>query len=116
MSVNWETLKNKGNDEFQKKNYQAAASIYTDALRNDFIITIFIELNPNEDILLTNRALCYIALNKQRNALNDLNTAIKLNPRNIKAFSRLSLIKKITGSLKVSILLLYNTLISMKSI
>ena len=34
MSINWETLKNKGNDEFRNKNYQSAASLYTDALRN----------------------------------------------------------------------------------
>ena len=65
------------------------------------ILNYLIVLNPKEDTLLTNRALCYIALNKQRNALNDLHTAIKINPRNVKAFSRLSLIQKYNGNLKV---------------
>ena len=64
-------------------------------------ITNFIELNPNDDSILANRALCYISLNKLRHAINDLNSAIKINPRNVKAFNRLSLIKKVTGSFKV---------------
>ncbi len=45
--MNWETLKNKGNDEFHKKNYQAAISLYTDALRKilAMIYIIFNSLN-----------------------------------------------------------------------
>jgi hypothetical protein len=28
----WETIKEKGNEEFKKKNYNAAINLYTDAL------------------------------------------------------------------------------------
>jgi hypothetical protein len=30
----WESLKEKGNEEFRKKNYNAAISLYTDAIGN----------------------------------------------------------------------------------
>ncbi len=32
MSSDWVALKEKGNEEFKKKNYQTAISIYTDAI------------------------------------------------------------------------------------
>lgn len=32
MSISWETLKEKGNEEYKKKNYQSAISHYSDAI------------------------------------------------------------------------------------
>lgn len=32
MNGEWETLKERGNEEFKKKNYNAAISIYSDAI------------------------------------------------------------------------------------
>ncbi len=43
-----------------------------------------------------------MALGKKKQAINDLNQAVKINPRNVKAFCRLSKLKKEYGSLNVS--------------
>lgn len=32
MSVNWEILKNKGNEEFKKKNFSSSIASYSDAI------------------------------------------------------------------------------------
>lgn len=76
----WEQKKQKGNEEFKKKNYLAAVGLYTEA----------IEIDPSQDTLYNNRGLCYMNLNKFENAKNDLLKAIELNPQNIKALRRLS--------------------------
>ncbi len=34
MSVKWEILKDKGNEEFRKKNYSSAISLYTESISN----------------------------------------------------------------------------------
>lgn len=34
MSATWEVLKEKGNEEFKKKNYNTAINLYTDAIGN----------------------------------------------------------------------------------
>jgi hypothetical protein len=34
MSEGWATLKEKGNEEFKKKNYNTAINLYTDAIGN----------------------------------------------------------------------------------
>ncbi len=34
MNISWESLKEKGNDEFRKKNYNSAINIYTQAIGN----------------------------------------------------------------------------------
>ena len=33
-SLTWESLKEKGNEEYKKKNYQTAISLYSDAISN----------------------------------------------------------------------------------
>lgn len=78
MSSNWEILKEKGNVEFKNKNYNSAISIYTDAIRE----------NTEQDVLYSNRALCYKALGNYRFALNDMNKALHINPKNIKNLVR----------------------------
>jgi len=56
-------------------------------------------LEPNQDSLFSNRGLCYLNLGKYQNSINDLNKAISINPRNIKALKRLSHILISQGNL-----------------
>lgn len=44
-----------------------------------------IELNPNESIYFSNRAMVYKKLNKYKEAKNDCIQAIEINNQNIKA-------------------------------
>ncbi len=76
----WESLKEKGNEEYKKKNYNAAINLYTQA----------IEINPIEEALYGNRALCLKAVNKSRQAIQDLKKALNLNPKNTKYLKRLA--------------------------
>lgn len=90
MNNNWESLKEKGNEEFKKKNYNSAINFYTQA----------IELNSNEETLYGNRSLCYKALgsSKYKLAMYDLNNAIKLNPKNTKYLKRLAQLQVLFGN------------------
>lgn len=78
MTTTWETLKEKGNLEFKNKNYQTAIQIYTDA----------ITLCPDQEVLYANRALCYKSLSNYRQALNDINKALNINPKSVKNLKR----------------------------
>ena len=80
MSSTWESKKLKGNDEFKKKNYSAAAGLYTEG--------IFID--PSQDVLYSNRGLCYMNLHESEKAKMDFSKAIELNPKNVKALKRIS--------------------------
>lgn len=83
----WENLKEKGNEEFKKKNYMAAINLYTQAL----------ELNPDEETLYGNRALCLKSVNKFRQAIYDLKNALKHNPKNTKYLKRLATLHILYG-------------------
>lgn len=76
----WEAKKIKGNDEFKKKNYSAAVGLYTEGILID----------PSQDVLYSNRGLCYMNLNDSQKAKMDFSKAIELNPKNIKAMKRIS--------------------------
>lgn len=55
-----ESLKDKGNNEFKKGNYQAAIAYYTEAL-----------LEEKSEVFYGNRAACYINLGKYQEAVDD---------------------------------------------
>ena len=76
----WEDKKIKGNEEFKKKNYAAAVGLYTEG----------ISLDPNQDVLYSNRGLSYMNLNEPEKAKMDFSKALELNPKNIKAMKRIS--------------------------
>lgn len=78
MTTTWETLKEKGNIEFKNKNYQSAIQIYSDA----------ISLSPDQEVLYANRSLCYKSLLNYRQALNDVNKALNINPKSVKNLKR----------------------------
>lgn len=85
----WEILKEKGNDEFKKKNYNTAIELYTDAMSHD----------PNQDVLYSNRSLCYKGMENYRQALIDMQKALDINPVNVKNLKRKYDILVILGKL-----------------
>jgi tetratricopeptide (TPR) repeat protein len=89
MTSTWEQFKERGNDEFKKKNYLTAINYYTQA----------IDINPNQDVLYSNRALCYLAMSRTKQALYDLKNCIELNPASMKALRKLAMIQTEYGNL-----------------
>ncbi|XP_056593073.1 E3 ubiquitin-protein ligase TTC3 isoform X2 [Triplophysa dalaica] len=65
-----EEMKNKGNDQFQKKRYDMAIKWYTKAIK----------YHPINHILYGNRSLCFIRSEKYLKALGDGKRAIVLQP------------------------------------
>lgn len=62
-----ENMKEKGNEEFKKGNYEKAIEFYTYAT----------EMDPNNHVFYTNRAMCYAAMKKWDKSLRDAETSIK---------------------------------------
>ncbi|XP_068179654.1 sperm-associated antigen 1-like [Antennarius striatus] len=77
-------LKLGGNDFVKKSKYQDALEKYTECLK----------LKPEECVIYTNRALCYLKLGRFTEAKQDCDAALKLDPVNKKAFYRRALAKK----------------------
>nr|CAG8583942.1 12333_t:CDS:2 [Entrophospora candida] len=79
-----ENFKNQGNECFKsgKSHYQDAINFYTKALDTDCKDNKIIEA------CLTNRAAVNLELQNYRRVLNDCAKALKINPKNIKAFYR----------------------------
>ncbi|XP_059401350.1 E3 ubiquitin-protein ligase TTC3-like [Carassius carassius] len=65
-----EEMKNKGNEQFQKRKYDLALKWYSKAIK----------YHPSNHILYGNRALCYIRSEKYLKALGDGKRAIILQP------------------------------------
>ncbi len=77
--MNWLKLKELGNSEYQNGNFIQAIDYYNKA----------ISLDQLQDVLFSNRGLCYLQLNKYEKAENDFKSAIEKNPCNTKAIKRL---------------------------
>ncbi|XP_026228285.1 sperm-associated antigen 1 isoform X2 [Anabas testudineus] len=77
-------LKQEGNDFVKKGHYQDALGKYTECLK----------LKPEECAIYTNRALCYLKLDRFTEAKQDCDAALKLEPTNKKAFYRRALANK----------------------
>uniref|UniRef100_A0A8B9T232 Mitochondrial import receptor subunit TOM34 n=1 Tax=Anas platyrhynchos TaxID=8839 RepID=A0A8B9T232_ANAPL len=71
------TLKEEGNELVKKGNHKKAIEKYTESLK----------LNQ-ECAAYTNRALCYLTLKQHKEAVQDCTAALRLDPKNIKAFYR----------------------------
>lgn len=80
----YEALKNKGNDLFKAKKFKEAIEYYTKAIK----------VKEDEAILYSNRAICYLNLNKYFDAKEDCDLAIKIDPTLIKAHYRRGLAHK----------------------
>ncbi|KAM7420181.1 hypothetical protein PAMA_014742 [Pampus argenteus] len=82
--VRFTALKQEGNDSVKKGQYQDALGKYTECLK----------LKPEECSIYTNRALCYLKLERFSEAKQDCDAALKLEPTNKKAFYRRALANK----------------------
>uniref|UniRef100_A0A3Q0R1J3 Sperm associated antigen 1 n=1 Tax=Amphilophus citrinellus TaxID=61819 RepID=A0A3Q0R1J3_AMPCI len=82
--VCFSALKQEGNDFVKKGQYQDALGKYTECLK----------LKPEECAIYTNRALCYLKLERFAEAKQDCDAALKLEPTNKKAFYRRAMANK----------------------
>ncbi|KAM7382428.1 hypothetical protein PAMP_002156 [Pampus punctatissimus] len=82
--VRFTALKQEGNEFVKKSQYQDALGKYTECLK----------LKPEECAIYTNRALCYLKLERFSEAKQDCDVALKLEPTNKKAFYRRALANK----------------------
>ncbi|XP_034466389.1 sperm-associated antigen 1-like isoform X1 [Hippoglossus hippoglossus] len=82
--VRFTVLKQEGNDFVKKGQYQDALGKYSECLK----------LKPEECAVYTNRALCYLKLERFTEAKQDCDAALKLEPTNKKAFYRRALANK----------------------
>uniref|UniRef100_A0A3Q4G582 Sperm associated antigen 1 n=1 Tax=Neolamprologus brichardi TaxID=32507 RepID=A0A3Q4G582_NEOBR len=82
--VRFSALKQEGNDFVKKNQYQDALGKYTECLK----------LKPEECAIYTNRALCYLKLERFAEAKQDCDAALKLEPTNKKAFYRRAMANK----------------------
>jgi protein-histidine N-methyltransferase len=73
-----ESCKEMGNKAFNNNEYEKAINWYTKGL----------ELNPNHNILLSNRSAVYLLLHDYEKALEDSSKSIAIDPRYIKAYHR----------------------------
>ncbi|KAK7899032.1 hypothetical protein WMY93_019885 [Mugilogobius chulae] len=77
-------LKREGNELVKKGCFQEAAEKYTQCLA----------LQTNECAIYTNRAICFLKLNRFEEAKQDCDSALELEPTNKKAFYRRALAHK----------------------
>uniref|UniRef100_A0A3Q3LAF0 Sperm associated antigen 1 n=2 Tax=Mastacembelus armatus TaxID=205130 RepID=A0A3Q3LAF0_9TELE len=82
--VRFTALKQEGNDFVRMGQYQDALGKYSECLK----------LKPEECAIYTNRALCYLKLDRFTEAKQDCDAALKLEPTNKKAFYRRALANK----------------------
>ncbi|XP_054477382.1 sperm-associated antigen 1-like [Anoplopoma fimbria] len=82
--VRFTALKQEGNDFVKKGQYQDALGKYTECLK----------LKPEECAIYTNRALCYLKLERFAEAKQDCDTALGVEPTSKKAFYRRALANK----------------------
>lgn len=76
-----ETLKSEGNDALRAKDYAKAIDLYSQAIK----------LDPKNVIYYSNRAAAYSTSNQHKKAVEDAKTAIAIDPKYSKGYSRLGL-------------------------
>eukprot|EP01125_Pyxidicula_operculata_P012826 TRINITY_DN4225_c0_g1_i1.p1 TRINITY_DN4225_c0_g1~~TRINITY_DN4225_c0_g1_i1.p1 ORF type:complete len:442 (+),score=102.67 TRINITY_DN4225_c0_g1_i1:22-1347(+) len=82
MAKKLENLKEKGNQEFKQKNFEAAITSYTEALEVDPRIASY------NAVLIANRALAYKSIGKSQEAVDDLSKALEWDSTYSKAYVR----------------------------
>lgn len=70
--------KEQGNEQFKARNYPVALELYTKA----------IEVEPNNHIFYSNRAACYMKMDKFQEALEDSEKCIQINHTFAKGYQR----------------------------
>ncbi|XP_030013935.1 sperm-associated antigen 1A-like [Sphaeramia orbicularis] len=82
--VRFAALKQEGNDSVKQGQYENAVGKYSECLK----------LKPQECAIYTNRALCYLKLERFSEAKQDCDAALKMEPTNKKAFYRRAMANK----------------------
>ncbi|PKS06760.1 hypothetical protein jhhlp_006834 [Lomentospora prolificans] len=82
-----ESLKSRGNAAMAAKDYTKAIELYTQALN----------LHPRNAVFLSNRAAAYSAAKDHESARSDAESAVAIDPRYTKAWSRLGLARFALG-------------------
>jgi tetratricopeptide (TPR) repeat protein len=77
-------FKNQGNERFRAKQYKSAVDFYNKGLAVECDVP---NLNAS---LYSNRAACNLELKNYRRCINDCKEVLKLDPKNIKAYYRMS--------------------------
>jgi len=88
-----EKLKSAGNAAMQQKDYKTAIAKYTEAL----------SYSPSNPIYLSNRAAAYSASGDHASAAKDAEIAVAVDPKYIKAWSRLGLARFAMGDARGSV-------------
>ncbi|KAF9975746.1 STIP1 y and U box-containing protein 1 [Actinomortierella ambigua] len=86
-----------GNEHFKNREYEEAITEYTRAIVKD----------PKHAVYYTNRANCYLKLDKFQNVINDCERALEFDPKSLKAYYFM-------GKAQVELLLPYEALASLK--
>ncbi|XP_067649303.1 sperm-associated antigen 1-like isoform X2 [Haliotis asinina] len=89
----FDKLKSSGNKHVQKGEYQQAVECYTGC----------IDALPDRVVSYTNRALCYLKLNKPQDAISDCDEALKREKENTKALYRRAQARKMREEYKYSL-------------
>ena len=89
MSDSWEDLKEKGNALFKQKRYEDAIAYYNKAIK----------LNPNQEVLYSNKGTCEKCLKEYKEAIRDYEKALEINPKNTKNMNRLASVYIIKGKI-----------------
>ncbi|XP_062321171.1 sperm-associated antigen 1 [Osmerus eperlanus] len=82
--VRFNTLKQEGNEFVKRGQFPEALGKYSECLK----------LKPDECAIYTNRALCYLKVERFAEAKQDCDSAIRLEPTNKKAFYRRAMANK----------------------
>lgn len=77
-------MKQEGNDLVKNSQFQGASDKYSECLA----------IKPNECAIYTNRALCFLKLERFAEAKQDCDSALQMEPKNKKAFYRRALAHK----------------------
>ncbi|KAJ4755638.1 Glutamyl-tRNA(Gln) amidotransferase subunit A [Rhynchospora pubera] len=88
-----EAAKEKGNIAYREKQWQKAASLYSEAIK----------LNGKKAAYYSNRAAAYLELGSYRQAETDCSNAINLEPKNVKAYLRRGTAREMLGYYKGAI-------------
>ena len=76
--MSWQELKQRGNDHFARKDYEAALTLYDKAL----------EQSPAEHTVYSNRSIAFFKLGQYENALQDAVKCIELEPTFARGYLR----------------------------